>query len=236
VLALDAPAHNLVIQRRSPSDHKNVSLEAEPRNLHPPVGTFAACERPRNPTVTGTTGNFMIFLLVATLLAGVAAVTDWRRGLIPNWLTYSALVAAPLAHGLFAFALGARVTQILTAIGVSLLGAALCGLLPFLLWLKGLCGGGDVKLFAALGAVLEPFLGFEAQVYSFYVAAFFVPLGLIYRGTFLRVLKRSIASLIGAFRRKSPDPAANPAEAVWFPLGPAIFAGCLLTTILNWGR
>ena len=39
-----------------------------------------------------------LVFVVAMLMTACAGAFDWRRGLIPNWLTYPALVGAPLLH------------------------------------------------------------------------------------------------------------------------------------------
>jgi len=177
----------------------------------------------------------MPFLIAAIGIAFVAAIMDWRTGNIPNWLTYGALVLFPPLHAVHAGLLGGSMRQVLTTAGMSLLGAALCGLLPLLLWFKRVCGGGDVKLFAALGAVLEPLLGFEAQVYSYYAAAFLLPIGLLYRGIFLKTLKSSVLAVVRSFRRGEQTVPVDPSEQQWFKLGPAILVGCLLTALTHWG-
>src|SRR5438874_13835628 len=106
------------------------------------------------------------FYLVLTALMGVAAYTDLRRMVIPKQLTLGAL-----ALGLvFNIVRGAWVGANGEGSGVWLLGAngpfagALDGLLYagagfaigfglfVIMWILGTCGGGDVKLFAALGA------------------------------------------------------------------------------------
>lgn len=176
----------------------------------------------------------MLFLIAATLISAIAAFFDWRRGEIPNRLTYGALALAPVAHAAASAVVGGSWLEALTAAGLSILGALICGLFPALAWHRGLLGGGDVKLFAALGALLHPFTGFEAQVYAYYVAAFFVPIGLLYKGTFWQSLKNSGLIVMNAFRPRSKRIEVNPTSLTWFRLGPAIFVGCLLTTAVHW--
>jgi prepilin peptidase CpaA len=104
------------------------------------------------------------FVLVLTGLILVAAWTDWRTMLIPKRLTLTLLPLGLLfnvvrgawlgGQGTAAWALGPH------GVAVGALDGALFALtgflagftLFFLLWLLGTCGGGDVKLFAALGA------------------------------------------------------------------------------------
>ena len=37
-----------------------------------------------------------VVFIVAIAVAALAALSDWRRGEIPNWLTYGALVLGPM--------------------------------------------------------------------------------------------------------------------------------------------
>jgi len=67
-----------------------------------------------------------------------------RKGIIPNWLTYSALAAAVVLSFLDSDRL------FLSTIA----GFLVAFLVPFLLFMFGRLGGGDVKLLAVLGAAL----------------------------------------------------------------------------------
>jgi len=98
---------------------------------------------------------------VATSL--VAAVTDGRFGIIPNSLTLPPLLLAPVAYGVFG---GGR------ALVASFATACLCSAVPYLLFRARAMGGGDVKLFAALGALTayDPLAGLQIQLTAFIVA------------------------------------------------------------------
>ena len=82
-------------------------------------------------------------LLCALTIATVGAVKDFRGQRIPNWLTYSGLIAALAVR----FAQGGW-----TGLKGGLVGMLLAGGIFFLLFLIGGMGGGDVKLMAAVGA------------------------------------------------------------------------------------
>ena len=84
---------------------------------------------------------------LATLAASVALVTDMRSRRIPNWLTVSVLLA-----GLLVNLLANGFDGLLSALAGAALGFAL--LIPF--YALRAMGAGDVKLRAALGAVLGP--------------------------------------------------------------------------------
>jgi prepilin peptidase CpaA len=120
---------------------------------------------------------------LALLLTAVAAVTDFRTGEIPNWLTLPPLVAAPVVHGFVGgwwAALGAIAATVL------------CGLVPYLLFRRGAAGGGDVKLLAAVGATAGLSIGVEAQLFTFLAAAL-ISLGrLAWRGRLLATMANAL--------------------------------------------
>ena len=82
-------------------------------------------------------------LLCALTIATVGAVKDVRGRRIPNWLTYSGLLAALVVRTGLGGWPGLR---------GGLAGMLLAGGIFFLLFLLGGMGGGDVKLMAAVGA------------------------------------------------------------------------------------
>ena len=103
------------------------------------------------------------FLIAAVLVAAVAAWFDWRTGEMPNAVTLLPLAAAPIAHGVLAAAYGGGFQAAVQAAGLSVLGAAVLVLVPAALYRAGAIGGGDVKLFAALGALMRTLIGVDNQ-------------------------------------------------------------------------
>jgi Flp pilus assembly protein protease CpaA len=101
------------------------------------------------------------------------------------------------------------------------------------MYAKGGLGGGDVKLFAALGAALQPMLGLEAMTYTFVVAAV-VALGkLVWKGTLFRVVLGALALLFNAFRKRE-NRAEVPEELMAsIPLAPCALVGTLVTMITH---
>ncbi len=87
----------------------------------------------------------LLFCLVAVLIVG--ALFDIRRRRIPNWLTFPA-VAVGLAHHVY----GSGAPGLLFSLAGASLGLAVFA--PF--YLMGGTGAGDVKLMAAVGALLGP--------------------------------------------------------------------------------
>jgi len=166
----------------------------------------------------------------AVVIAAVGAITDWRTGHIPNWLTLPPLVIAPIAHGL---AFGVR--GLLLSVG----GLIACGLVPYFLFRRDAMAGGDVKLFAALGAVLGVFGGIEAQFLAFIAGALFALGRLAWRGRLLRTLGNSFyvglnPILPKKWRREIPVELLESTR-----LGVAIFVGTVLASLnrtsIIWG-
>lgn len=171
-------------------------------------------------------------MLFAVAVCGVAAYTDWRTGLIPNWLTFGAILGGILAH----FALGTWVGGVrlgAAEAGWSLLGMLFCSAAPLLIYFKGAMGGGDLKLFAAIGALCQPMLGIEAEMYGLVVAAVIAPAQLAARGELLRVLGNSLALVVNPLRPAARKRELPPQMMTWFRLGPAIFAGSLLVVMVH---
>ena len=172
------------------------------------------------------------FLVGATVVAACAAWTDLRTGHIPNRLTFVALLAAIGAHfvrGTHAGGIGAGLTQAVFAIG----GALLCALVPMFMYLRGGIGGGDVKLFAAIGAALHPLAGIEAETYAFIAAAVIAPAKLAWEGTLTRTLWNTVALVANPFRGKDRKREIPEAMRAWFRLGPAIFIGTAATLVVH---
>ncbi len=112
------------------------------------------------------------FVGVLGALLALASVIDLRQMLVPKWLTLTALPlglafnlvrgGALGAQGQAVWALGGQTTVAGSVDGLlfSLAGFALGFAIFFLLWLLRICGGGDVKLYAAVGSWIGPYLAF----------------------------------------------------------------------------
>lgn len=83
------------------------------------------------------------FLIGGSAVAGIGAVPDVRAGRIPNWFTYSSLIAGLLLRVSLSHWTGLR---------LGLLGMLAGGGIFYALMLLGGMGGGDVKLMAAVSA------------------------------------------------------------------------------------
>src|SRR5262249_45056480 len=142
-----------------------------------------AVGRPEAAPFLGTWAGLVLALLVAA-----CACTDlaWRK--IPNWATYPALLWAVLLNAFAALAPGvagapawpgvdptlhgAGAPGLLGHVGLGwcLLGAVACFVVMFFIYRLAGGGAGDVKLAAALGALLGLEGGLTALVFT-YIAA-----------------------------------------------------------------
>ncbi len=168
------------------------------------------------------------FLLGASLAAVLGAGWDVRSGRIPNRLTYAAVLAGLLLHGLTQGAAGW-----LQALGGMLLGGGM--LLP--VYLLGGMGGGDVKLMAAVGALAGGGLALREVVATALAGAAIALLLVLWRGRLLATL-RNTGQLLAwlARRRLAPHERLNLTNAALLRLpygvAMALGAGWVLGTAL----
>lgn len=165
-------------------------------------------------------------------MSAIAAVADYRTGRIPNWLTLGGILVGVVGHVVYGWIAVDRTTGLSNG-AFAVAGLLFCSLAPGLLYWKGGMGGGDLKLFAAIGALSHPMLGIEAQMYSFLIAAVIAPARLAYEGKLFAVLGASLALLLNPLRRAEKRRVLPEETLTWFRLGPAIFAGTLTTLVIH---
>jgi prepilin peptidase CpaA len=173
-----------------------------------------------------------LFLSFTIAVCAVAAISDFRTGLIPNWLTLGALVAGVIGHLVY----GSLLVDFRTGLhecAASVAGFLLCALAPGILYWKGAMGGGDLKLFAAIGALCQPLLGIEIQMYALVVAAIIAPARLAYEGRLLEVMAGTFSVALNPFLPRARKRALPPEALTSFRLGPAIFVGAALSALLR---
>jgi prepilin peptidase CpaA len=162
--------------------------------------------------------------IAVLLLTLVAAITDTRSGVIPNWLTLPVVAATPL----FRFALSGS-----EAFAASLGGIALCGAVPLALFHMGAMGGGDVKLFAAIGALVGAYVGLEIQWLAYLLGLVGALFALALRGELLPTLKRSLrlfGALLDAGKRST---AVSEAARTSLRLGAPTFVASVISLSLE---
>lgn len=126
--------------------------------------------------------------MASAMLVIIASVMDVRSRRIPNGLTYPAIAAG----------LGLAFMQGGTQQGFAHLLALLLVAVPFvMLFYAGLFGGGDVKLIAAIGALLGPAHAINIAIGSLLVGGVFALLILIWRGELLQTLLREGGAMVG---------------------------------------
>ena len=157
-----------------------------------------------------------ITVLVATALG---AWTDIRTGKIPNALTYPLWVFGWVYAGLAAGRSGL----------IDSLSGFLLAFIPcFLLYLTGGLGGGDVKLMAAVGALMGWRFTASAMLSSIFVGALIAVLIVVWEGRILATFKFLCQRLSGFGARAALDVETQ------VPFGVAICLACAMTLIESW--
>jgi len=163
----------------------------------------------------------MAQIAVLALGLGAAVFTDVRSRRIPNWLTGAIAGAAfGLAFG------GGPVTPVRALLGL-VVGLAL--MLPG--HIIGATGAGDVKLMAAVGAVVGPEVIFRAFLYSAVaggVLAIVVALRRGRLGTTLMATTNLVTQPVHAKRAIEASDRANR-----FAYGPAIAVGTFFSLVVH---
>jgi prepilin peptidase CpaA len=162
--------------------------------------------------------------IAVLLLTFVAAITDTRAGVIPNWLTLPVVAATPLLR----FALSGA-----DAFAASLGGIALCGAVPLALFHMGAMGGGDVKLFAAIGALVGAYVGLEIQWFAYLLGLVGALIALAARGELWPTLKRSFQLLGALLDSRKRNLAVSEVARTSLRLGAPTFVAALITLSLE---
>ncbi len=157
-------------------------------------------------------------------VALIAAVTDIRARIIPNWLVVTGLVAG---FGLNTILYGWQ------GLGSSALGFGLALLIYVPLFVLRAMGGGDVKLMAAIGCMVGPRNWFEIFIYASVAGGIYAMFLLTLRnsggGVFwnmLHILKELIRFRL-PFKSK-PELDIGHSKALSVPHAVAIAAGAML--------
>lgn len=174
------------------------------------------------------------FLVWCAALAIVAAVFDIRSRRIPNWLTTAGLFAGILGHAW----LGNQAAGhdfALHAAGYSLLGAAVVGVVPLLLWRLGLVGGGDVKIVMAVGAVCHASLGMTMVFIALSLMASVGIVKLAWDGNFFKTLWSTLSALFNPLRKKDNQVVVADAGREPLRFGPALALSAIVLVLVHGG-
>jgi prepilin peptidase CpaA len=178
--------------------------------------------------------DYHFFLLAAAMTALVAAFIDLRTGHIPNGLTLGALAVAPIAHFVVTVLRTHSASAATMSLGASLLGAALSAVLPLMMYRSLGLGGGDVKLFAAIGALAHAGVGLHAETYAF-VFGMVWALVVVTRSGRLASTFGNVAALVSTPLRRSTESREVRREPMTpIPFGPAILAGTVFAAVMCW--
>jgi prepilin peptidase CpaA len=160
--------------------------------------------------------------MAVVIVAVISAVTDLRFRKIPNWLSLSAALTGLLLNFFFSGFQG---------LGSALVGSIAGFLLLFFVYLVGGMGAGDVKLMAAIGAFLGPWLIFVAFIWTALAGGVLALLLIGWRKTFRQTsqnLKTILLSLsMGTSPRQANITLDNP-KLIKLPYGVPIALGTIL--------
>ncbi|MEM8835983.1 MAG: A24 family peptidase [Planctomycetota bacterium] len=181
-----------------------------------------------------TRGWFLIFLTY--LIAGYGAWTDAAARIIPNRLNYPALLIGLSLNLTFEplVALVPQLTPIAEWLGVTspwncFQGFALCvGIGIFGFMSRGL-GGGDVKMLAALGALLGFSYTWPILANTLFIAAVFGVCNLLMHGKLAARLQIMATATLVALVTKRKLHSIYPFAKTEMPFGLSIFIAMLLT-------
>ena len=164
----------------------------------------------------------MIATICLLAFLSVAAVLDWRWGIIPNKLVYPGMLLALGVNAVYSLVLlwqisddaaaqGSSIDWGLIGLGGSSSGLLACGgvmLICFVLF-AGQVGGGDVKLLAMIGAWWGVSRGLEAMLWTLVIGGAMALISLIWQVGALKLLGRIWTAVVAVLRvggRVTPDP------------------------------
>jgi prepilin peptidase CpaA len=165
-------------------------------------------------------------LCVCFAIVCVAAISDTVTRKIPNTLTLGGIVLGLAIHTAVARVEGGTAVG---GLGRGLMGVAVCGILPVICFARGEMGGGDVKLFAAIGALCGPILGFEVQASTYLIViALVLPFRLLRHRALGTSLRNGWTALRNAFRDRDRRLAYGVVKLPPVILAPSILLGMCL--------
>ncbi|WP_055109120.1 A24 family peptidase [Paenibacillus ihumii] len=156
------------------------------------------------------------------ILLAAAFITDVRTMKIPNAITISGTVFGIIYHGIASGAAGLIFAVKGAAVGFGVMAA---------LYAVRAVGGGDVKLFAGIGAWVGVPLTLSVLMYSILAAGCIGVLILIFRREAVRRLGGILRSVLGVILLRSISPIQSLAaqdKPLTFPFMLAVLPGAIL--------
>jgi len=155
----------------------------------------------------------------AVSVAAIAAIVDHRTGKIPNWLTLPMLVLGAgywgAVHGVMGFA---------ESVG----GMLVCGVPALVVYKAAGMPGGDLKLFATVGAWVLPTMGLEVELFALLAASAVGVFMLFRRGRLLSTLLDTLYAPLNRFLPKAKRRAPTPEPTEQIRIGPFVLFGTLV--------
>lgn len=174
-------------------------------------------------------GRTAIYACVAVVL--LATITDVASRKIPNVVTLGGLVVGLMLHSATGWVDGGAKGAGL-GFARAMVGVAVCGIIPVMSYARREMGGGDVKLFAAIGALCGPVLGFDVQACAFLVLMVVVTPWRLVRHGALRVGLRNAGLVVtNWFRPKDQKLATEPVKMPPVIMAPSILMGFCLAAV-----
>ena len=178
----------------------------------------------------------IIYPILTTALA-IAVVTDLKEQRIPNVLTFPLMLAGLVIHGLLSGMDG------LTFAGLGLLVGFGVMLVPYCF---GVMGAGDVKMMAAVGAMLGTSGVLHAFIFTSLAGGVYATVVLMrHWSTFVAILSRFKQTILSSFGTKelvyvpvtvgNGNPPANAPQLPRLCYGVAIAAGTFFTIAAGFG-
>lgn len=187
-----------------------------------------------------------VYCLGLCLLTGVAAWTDTRTAKIPNRLNLVILATGVLINviraawlagqdrPLWAFDTGAAWLGAIDGLLFALAGFLVAFAVMFACWIFGLCGGGDVKLLAAVGAWAGLDLNLlRIWLASFVVLVFWFAARVVGQAFSPRQLKKTMAALKDAEKARGAKTSAGGKLRVTYSLPIAVATAVVLLWVFR---
>lgn len=169
--------------------------------------------------------DFYIYILAVFIL--IAFYLDVRYYKIPNWLTMSAILIGLIYHG---------ITDGFSGIIFSFLGILAGGGILLLFYMFKGVAAGDVKLFAAIGAITGVQFTLYGLMYSVLLAGLIGVIIIVFRkDLILRVYYGIVRFFNALFKRDMKDlEKFKKQEAIRFPFMYAVLPGLIITTYYHY--